>query len=92
MYEEENLGGFTKIFVLSEQQMLDYRHYYEYAFELHNQNKTNSLVSIIPSSSVTQYPYFRHYFDGSAKHDLTSTSFSKAKQPHLKKDKKIGKI
>lgn len=92
MYEEENMGNYTKIFVLSEQQMLDYRSYYEYAFELHNQNQTSSLVSITPSSSVTQYPYYRHYFDGSVKPDTTSSSFSRAKQPNLKKDKKKTQI
>lgn len=82
-YEANNMGNYTKIFVLNEEQMLDYHKYYEYAFELHNQSKANSLVSITPSSSVTQYPYYRHYFDDlqPKKLDTTSTSFSKAKKP-----------
>ncbi len=34
-HEAEHLGGFTKIFCQSEEQMLKYAHYYEFAEQLY---------------------------------------------------------
>ena len=79
---------------MNEEQILDYRKYYEFAYEIFNQNNTtSSLSNITPYSSVTQYPYYRHYFDdfSTNKQDMTSTSFSKAKKPGSNKEKTSAK-
>lgn len=59
-YQMENIGGFTKIFMLSQEQMNQYKKYYDYAFEL--QGMQTSLSSINNFSSINQFPYYKHYF------------------------------
>jgi hypothetical protein len=61
-YEKENMGGFTKIFLLSEEQMNEYRKFYDYAVELFN--STNQLSSITTfTTPLNPFPLYKHYFD-----------------------------
>jgi hypothetical protein len=56
------MGAFTKIFLLSEQQMNEYKHYYDYSFEVFNATGQVSTVSPL-STAVNPFPFYKHYFD-----------------------------
>ena len=77
------MGGFTKIFLLSEEQMGEYRKFYDFSYEMHNSVGNNSISSYVPAS---QYPMYKHYYDDapSAKTQPSSSSFSKTKKYPLK--------
>lgn len=56
------MGRFEKIFVLGEEQMKQYTKFYDFAFELYNQNCQMSPISMY-SVPTNTFPYYKHYFD-----------------------------
>ena len=78
------MGGFTKIFLISADQLGEYRKFYDFSYELYNSVGNNSISSYV---SVSQYPMYKHYYDDDApcaKTQPSSSSFSKTKKYPLK--------
>ena len=82
-FEVDHMGGYTKIFLLSEDQMAENKKFYDFAYELYNSVGINSMSSYAPTN---QYPLYKHYFDEShhTKTQASSSSFSKTKKIPLK--------
>lgn len=84
-YEADHLGGFTKIFVISEEQMAENKKFYDYSFELFNSaGNTNTGNTYAPTN---QYPLYKHYYDDSGpmtKTQASSSSFSRNKKNTIK--------
>lgn len=82
-YEADHIGGYTKIFLISEDQLLENKKFYDYAYELYNSVGANSMSTYAPTS---QYPLYKHYYDEGhhAKTQGSSSSFSKTKKIQTK--------
>lgn len=86
------MGGYTKIFLLSEEQMNEHKKFYDFAFELFN--STSQLPSMSTfSAPINSFPYYKHYFEGNTEKSQTlSTSFYKSKKVVLKDKNSTSKI
>ena len=90
-YESENLGGFTKIFMVSEDQMNQHKKFYDYAYEIYNSQ--SQLSSMTNFSTVNQYMYYKHYFeDSNIKNQSSLGTFYKNKRVALKDKNSSSKI
>lgn len=69
--------------------MNEYRKYYDYAFEVYNNHSSTSISSFTP---VHQYPFYKHYFDGTGKSQVFTGSVSKSKKYPLKEVMKEGNL
>lgn len=92
-YQSKNLGGFTKIFMLSEEQMNDHKKFYDYAYQLFNSTSQISSTSTFGTISNPYY-YYKHYFDDTttAKNQTSSGSFYKNRRVVLKQKNSTSKI
>ena len=59
IFEDNHMGAYKKIFLLHQEQMNQYQKYYEYAFEIYQQNSNNHFQNFTP---VLQFPFYKHYF------------------------------
>jgi hypothetical protein len=57
------LGRFTKIFILGEEQMKNYKHYYDFAVDLYNATPKMENGSIVAKPFIKDYVAYNNYFE-----------------------------
>lgn len=57
-HEKAHLGRFTKIFILGEEQLADYRKYYDFAMELFNSAPRDNASLVVPRGREAPYNFY----------------------------------
>lgn len=59
-YEKQHLGRFTKIFILNEDQLADYKKYYDFSMEIYNSTPKPENASVVVSrgKELAAYNYY----------------------------------
>ncbi len=81
--------------MLSEQQMNEYKKFYDFAFELFNSPSQISSMTTFTTNFTTQFPFYKHYYDDSAsnlKNQTSSGTFYKNKRVIVKDKNSTSKI
>lgn len=57
-YEKAHLGRFAKIFILNEDQLADYRKYYDFSMELFNSSPKDNASMVVPKGREAPYNFY----------------------------------
>ena len=72
-YEKNNMGAFKKIFILNQEQFLDYKRFYEFSMEVYNNLGTSEEYPAWPKPTNTPIVFHNNYFEESS--TTTSQTF-----------------
>ena len=88
-YESHNLGRYTKIFILCQEQFNDYKKFYDYALELFNTSqKVQANGSVMFNKQVSkEIPSYNNYFEPKVHKERAK----KQEKQNIKNNSRIGK-
>lgn len=77
-YQKNNMGSFTKIFILSQEQFLNYKKYYDFAMEVYENLGKNESFPAYQKPNINPLIFYNNYFDSEV---LSSHQGTKQKRP-----------